>query len=216
MHFQRACRQCVHESARLPRALCSHAWYSWNRGGCKTADFRFAICCTRLPRMARATNSCTRKVFFKRMENPLKWLLPRFWSLKSARREKFLYVSSRANDVRPLSRRRQHTCFAYVLIPLQAKTRVQQTSRIKDFCPIRFFFCIYRRKRKSYQKENAGLRFRALRSATRATRSWLRRLLKKAGENFSRQAKTLIVRENFNRAWKLWLCAKTLVMAEVK
>ena len=25
--FQRACRQCVHESARLPRALCSHAWY---------------------------------------------------------------------------------------------------------------------------------------------------------------------------------------------
>ena len=29
-HFQRACRQCVHESARLPRALCSHAWYSKN------------------------------------------------------------------------------------------------------------------------------------------------------------------------------------------
>ena len=27
VHFQRACRQCVHESARLPRALCSHAWY---------------------------------------------------------------------------------------------------------------------------------------------------------------------------------------------
>ncbi|HBO66417.1 MAG TPA: hypothetical protein DD628_07065 [Clostridiales bacterium] len=25
MHFQRACRQCVHESARLSRALCSHA-----------------------------------------------------------------------------------------------------------------------------------------------------------------------------------------------
>ena len=25
--FQRACRQCVHESARFPRALCSHAWY---------------------------------------------------------------------------------------------------------------------------------------------------------------------------------------------
>ena len=25
--FQRACRQCVHESARLPRVLCSHAWY---------------------------------------------------------------------------------------------------------------------------------------------------------------------------------------------
>ena len=26
--IMRACRQCVHESARLPRALCSHAWYS--------------------------------------------------------------------------------------------------------------------------------------------------------------------------------------------
>ena len=25
--IQRACRQCVHESARLFRALCSHAWY---------------------------------------------------------------------------------------------------------------------------------------------------------------------------------------------
>ena len=25
--IMRACRQCVHESARLSRALCSHAWY---------------------------------------------------------------------------------------------------------------------------------------------------------------------------------------------
>ena len=24
--IQRACRQCVHESARLPRVICSHAW----------------------------------------------------------------------------------------------------------------------------------------------------------------------------------------------
>ena len=42
-------------------------------------------------------------------------------------------------------------------------------SQNKRFMPIRFFFCIYRRKRKSYQKENAEIRFRALRSATRAT-----------------------------------------------
>ena len=28
LFFQRACGQCVHESARLSRALCSHAWYS--------------------------------------------------------------------------------------------------------------------------------------------------------------------------------------------
>ena len=56
-----------------------------------------------------------------------------FWSRKSTIKEKFLYVSSRANNVRPyhagrrrrrpLSRRRQHTCFAYVLIPLQDKTQ---------------------------------------------------------------------------------------------
>ena len=26
MHFQWACRQCVHESARLLRVICSHAW----------------------------------------------------------------------------------------------------------------------------------------------------------------------------------------------
>ena len=47
----------------------------------------------------------------------------------------------------------------------------------------RFFFCRSRRKRKSYQKENAGMRFRALRSATVAA-DGSRRLLKKAGENF--------------------------------
>ena len=34
---------------------------------------------------------------------------------------------------------------------------------------IRFFFCTCRRKRKSYQKENAERRFRALRSATADT-----------------------------------------------
>jgi len=48
----------------------------------------------------------------------------------------------------------------------------------------RFFFCRSKRKRKSYQKENAGMRFRALRSATVAA-DGSRRLLKKAGENFN-------------------------------
>ena len=72
MHFQRACRQCVHESARLSRVICSHAWYSRDFGECKTADFCFILCRMHLPRMARATNSCTRKVFFKREESPLK------------------------------------------------------------------------------------------------------------------------------------------------
>ena len=41
-------------------------------GSGKIADFLLAICRTHLPRMARATNSCTRKKIFKRMENPLK------------------------------------------------------------------------------------------------------------------------------------------------
>ena len=30
--FQRACRQCVHESARLFRVICSHAWYGGDCG----------------------------------------------------------------------------------------------------------------------------------------------------------------------------------------
>ena len=42
MHFQRACRQCVHESARLSRVMCSHAWYSRNRG--ERQNYRFSLC----------------------------------------------------------------------------------------------------------------------------------------------------------------------------
>ena len=37
----------------------------------KTIDFRFALCRTHLPRMARATNSCTREEIYKREESPL-------------------------------------------------------------------------------------------------------------------------------------------------
>jgi|GEM_PF-3138837 len=54
MHFQRACRQCVHESARLSRAICSHAWYSRDCGERKTTDFHFVLCRTHSPR----TTSC--------------------------------------------------------------------------------------------------------------------------------------------------------------
>ena len=90
-----------------------------------------------------------------------------FWSMKSTRKTKLFYFSSRANDVRPY-----HTI---------SKSRQQPKQEIKSF--IRFFFCIYRRKRKSYQKENAEIRFRALRSTTTAV-GGRHRLLKKAGENF--------------------------------
>ena len=59
LFFQRACRQCVHESARLFRVICSHAWYSRNHGKRDIADFSSALCRTHSPRMARAANSCT-------------------------------------------------------------------------------------------------------------------------------------------------------------
>ena len=59
---------------------------SW--GAVKLPILPLPLCRTHLPRMARAINSCTRKEIFKREGSPLKWLLPRFWSLKSARRKK--------------------------------------------------------------------------------------------------------------------------------
>ena len=46
--------KCVHESARLSRVICSHAWYSLDCGGRKIADFRFILCHTHSPR----TTSC--------------------------------------------------------------------------------------------------------------------------------------------------------------
>ena len=66
-HFQRACRQCVHESARLSRALCSHAWYSRDFGerqNCRLLHCLFAArtCHALLP----ATNSCTPRWFGRR------------------------------------------------------------------------------------------------------------------------------------------------------
>ena len=39
-------------------------------GSGKTADFRSALCGTHLPRMVRATNSCTREELSKRGEKP--------------------------------------------------------------------------------------------------------------------------------------------------
>ena len=75
-----------------------------------------------------------------------KALLYDFWyfsSLKSTIKEKFLYDFSRANNVRPLSRRRQHTCFAYVLIPLPCELKVLSTAKRQDTC----FIPLSRRRR---------------------------------------------------------------------
>ena len=73
-----------------------------------------------------------------------KALLNDFWyfsSSKSTIKEKFLYDSSRANDVRPYS----------------IESKLCQHPKQKIRLLIRFFFCIYRRKRKSYEKENAEI-----------------------------------------------------------
>ena len=107
----------------------------------KIADFHFVLCRTRLPRTARATNSCTPRWFGRRTARVLLADFWYFWSCKSTIKEKSLYDSIGS------SRRR----------PLQTKTQVQPTAKTKDICPTRFFFCICRRKRKSYQKENAEI-----------------------------------------------------------
>ena len=99
---------------------------------------------------------------------PLFVLFVLFGQAKRTLKEKLLYASSRANDVRPLSRRRRHTRSAYVSISLP-ESQSPLNSQNKRYMPFRFFFCKIRRKRKSYQKENAERRFRTLRSATRAT-----------------------------------------------
>ena len=67
--------------------------------------------------------------------------------------------------------------------PLLFKAQISPTDK-KIRYSIRFFFCYRRRKRKSYQKENAEKKFRALRSTTDAAVG-SRRLPQKAGENFS-------------------------------
>ena len=68
--------------------------------------------------------------------------------------------------------------------PYHAKPKYSQETKEKIRCSFRFFFCTCRRKRKSYQKENAEIRFHALRSATTAV-GGRHRLPQKAGENFN-------------------------------
>ena len=94
----------------------------------------------------------------------------------------------------PLSRRRQHTCSAYVLIPA-------------------FSFDEAGAKEKAIKKKTPSKRFRALRSATAGTGGSckpLKRLAlnfsKKAGENFG-------VGENFSYGGKSPVCMKALFMS---
>ena len=165
--YMRACRQCVHESARLSRALCSHAWYSKNCG--ERQNHRLSLC--HLPH-ALATHYFLRltRARGRRFLRGWKILLNDFcraFGHSKAREEKSFFKSLRGR-----------TMFAPT-----TQSQSPLNSQNKRFMPIRFFFCICRRKRKSYQKENAEIRFRALRSTTTAV-GGRHRLLKKAGENF--------------------------------
>ena len=80
----------------------------------KTADFRYILCHTHLPRMARATNSCTREEISKRgeltnarsalvgvAETGVNALFDDFWyfsSLKSTIKRKYLYVKDNTSS----------------------------------------------------------------------------------------------------------------------
>ena len=84
----------MHESARLFRVICSHAWYSRDCGERKTTDFYSVPCRTYLPRTARATDSCTPRWFGRRTARVLLADFWYFWSCKSTIRENLLYDSS--------------------------------------------------------------------------------------------------------------------------
>ena len=58
--YMRACRQCVHESARLFRALCSHAWYYEIAEGAILPTFTLPCAARTCHALLPATNSCTR------------------------------------------------------------------------------------------------------------------------------------------------------------
>ena len=121
--------------------------------------------------MARAANSCTRRVFFKRgeltnarsalvgvAETGGKALLNDFWyfsSPKSTRKEKLLYVSSRETTG----------------LPYYPNPEFHQQPKEKLISLSAFSFAYAGAKEKAIKKENAGRIFRALRSATRTPRS---------------------------------------------
>ena len=78
-----------------------------------------------------------------------------FWyfsSLKSTIKEKFLYDSIGSSRRRPLSRRRQHTCSAYVSIPLQDKVRVQLRDKIKNQMSFPLFLLHIQAQKKKLSK----------------------------------------------------------------
>ena len=111
--------------------------------------FAARTCHAWLVRLARARGVSLQRVG--------KALFADFWyfsSLKSAIKEKLLYVSRGRTLFDPcLGDADTHAPRMCQFPYLRAK--VTSIAKIKDICFPRFFFCICRRKRKSYQKENA-------------------------------------------------------------
>ena len=87
-------------------------------GSGKTADFRSALCGTHLPRMACATNSCTPRRFGRRTARVLLADFCRAFGHSKAREKRsfFMYLAGEQCS------------------PLQAKTKVPSTAKIKDIC----------------------------------------------------------------------------------
>ena len=113
----------------------------------------------------------------------------RMSGLSDHRKSRFKYSRQTKQKARSLSRQRTNSTMPAP--KLEYPVSATPTHMLRICVNSRFFFCRSRRKRKSYQKENAGMRFRALRSATVAA-DGSRRLLKKAGENFIKSARNFI------------------------
>ena len=100
-----------------------------------------------------ATNSCTPRRFGRRTARVLLADFCRaFGHSKAREEEKLLYDSSRANNVRPY-----HVNLKY---SMQPKEKIKALSA--------FSFAIAAAKEKAIKKKSADMRFRALRSTTRA------------------------------------------------
>ena len=160
--------------------------------------------------MARATNSCTpRWLQGGRRESSLLTFAALFVSEKRNKRKVFLRFYTAAASL-TLSRRRQHTCSAYVSIPLQDKVQVQPTAKRKNQMLFSLFLLHIQAQKKKLSKRKRRYRGFALCGALtqsrrrRHTRSAYvsiptavggrHRLLRK------RRAKTLIAaRQNFSQ-----------------
>ena len=106
MQFQRACRQCVHESARLPRAICSPRGSMKLRGAVKLPILPLPLCRTHSPRTARATNSCTPHGGLQggRRESSLLTFAALFVSEKRDKHKEFLSLFYKRHLIRHASR----------------------------------------------------------------------------------------------------------------